>query len=411
MHLYFISDRCNFFIGSDCQTSYLNETSISINSLYKRIYQHRDLEALYCRDREFGISAYVTANFPGKYAGDRRMDLKKLNFAICDLEASYACRLMNYITEKQNIPFEILVFSGIESLREFTRENKVELLLISSRMMCEEINKMDINRIVMLSEGEVAPQYMDYPTVYKYQASNNLVAEVMNFYASESNGQAAYFMKRNAQIIGVYSPVKRCGKTCFALTLGQILAKKQSVLYLNLEECAGLSILTGQNYGADITDVMYFVRQNKGNVIFKVQAIVQHLGNLAYVPPAYSAGDLREVSQEEWLSLLEAVTSLGGYETVILDLEGTAEEQIPLLSACTRIFSPVCEGIMAKAKVAQYEKLLKEMECDDILNETVYLQLPFAEPTALGEYALEQLVNSEMGNYVRTLLSSEEWKK
>ena len=51
------------------------------------------------------------------------------------------------------------------------------------------------------------------------------------------------------------------------------------------------------------------------------------------------------------------------------------------------------------------------MECDDILNETVYLQLPFAEPTALGEYALEQLVNSEMGNYVRTLLSSEEWKK
>ena len=337
--------------------------------------------------------------------------MKKLNFAICDLEASYACRLMNYITEKQNIPFEILVFSGIESLREFTRENKIELLLISSRMMCEEINKMDINRIVMLSEGEVAPQYMDYPTVYKYQASNNLVAEVMNFYASESNGQAAYFMKRNAQIIGVYSPVKRCGKTCFALTLGQILAKKQSVLYLNLEECAGLSILTGQNYGADITDVMYFVRQNKGNVIFKVQAIVQHLGNLAYVPPAYSAGDLREVSQEEWLSLLEAVTSLGGYETVILDLEGTAEEQIPLLSACTRIFSPVCEGIMAKAKVAQYEKLLKEMECDDILNETVYLQLPFAEPTALGEYALEQLVNSEMGNYVRTLLSSEEWKK
>ena len=49
---------------------------------------------------------------------------------------------------------------------------------------------------------------------------------------------------RKIQSIGaeetyVYSPVKRCGKTCFALTLGQILAKRQSVLYLNLEECAG----------------------------------------------------------------------------------------------------------------------------------------------------------------------------
>ena len=337
--------------------------------------------------------------------------MKKLNFAICDLEASYACRLMNYITEKQNIPFEILVFSGIESLREFTREHRIELLLISSRMMCEEIDQMDINRVIMLSEGQVAPQYEDYPTVYKYQASNNLVAEVMNFYASETGGQVPYFMKRHAQIIGIYSPVRRCGKTCFALTLGQILAKKQSVLYLNLEECAGFAELTGQSYSADITDVMYFVRQNKGNVIFKVQAIVQHLGNMAYVPPAYSSDDLREVNQEEWMSLLESVTSLGGYETVILDLDGTAEEQIPLLSACTQIYSPTCEGVMAKAKIAQYERLLKEMECEEILKETVYLQLPFVEPAARGEYALEQLVNSEMGNYVRTLLSSGEWKR
>lgn len=334
--------------------------------------------------------------------------MKKLNFAICDLEATYACRLMNYITEKQHIPFEILVFSGIESLREFTRENRVELLLISSRMMCEEISNMNINRIVMLSEGEVAPQYVDYPTVYKYQSSNNLVAEVMNFYASDTNGQVPYFMKRNAQIIGIYSPVKRCGKTCFALTLGQILAKKQPVLYLNLEECAGFSTLTGQDYGADITDVMYFVRQNKGNVIFKVQAIVQHLGNMAYIPPAYSAGDLREVGQEEWMRLLEAVTSLGGYETVILDLDGAVEEQLPLLSACTKIYSPICEGVVAKAKVTHYEKLLKEMECEEILKETSYLQLPFAEPASQGEYALEQLVNGEMGNYVRTLLRSEE---
>ena len=66
---------------------------------------------------------------------------------------------------------------------------------------------------------------------------------------------------------------------------------------------------------------------------------------------------------------------------------------------------------MAKAKVAQYEKLLAEMEYEDVLKETVYLQLPYAEPAALGEYALEQLVNSEMGNYVRTLLSSGEWEK
>lgn len=336
--------------------------------------------------------------------------MKKLNFAICDLETTYACRLMDYITDKQKIPFEILVFSGLESLKEFTKENRIELLLISTRMMCAEIRKMDINRIVILSEGEVVPEYDDYPTVYKYQASNNLVAEVMNYYASDMSEHLPYFMKRNARVIGVYSPIKRCGKTCFALTLGQILARKQSVLYLNLEECAGFSALLGKTYSADISDVMYFIRQNKGNVIFKIQAIVQHLGELAYIPPAYSASDLREIDQEEWMNLLEAVTSMGGYETIILDLEGAVEEQVRLLSSCTRIYTPVCEGIMAKAKIQHYEELLKELDCEEILKETTYLNLPYAEPAASGEYAVEQLVNSEMGNYVRTLLCSEEWK-
>lgn len=336
--------------------------------------------------------------------------MKKLNFAICDLEAVYACRLMNYITEKQNIPFEILVFSGLDSLREFTKENSIELLLISTRMMCPEVKEMNINRIVILSEGEVQPEYGDYPTVYKYQASNNLVAEVMNYYASDMNEHVPYFMKRNARVIGIYSPVKRCGKTCFALTLGQVLAKNHSVLYLNMEECAGFSALTGKDYSADISDVMYFIRQNKGNVIFKIQAIVQHLGELAYVPPAYSASDLQEVEPEEWLSLLDAVTSVGGYEIIILDLEGSVEEQVRLLSACTRIYTPVCDGVIAKAKIQQYEKLLKELECEEILKETRYLKLPYAEPASAGEYALEQLINSDMGNYVRTLLRSEEWK-
>ena len=162
--------------------------------------------------------------------------MKKLNFAICDLETVYACRLMNYITEKQRIPFEMLVFSGVESLREFTGKHRVELLLISARMMCEEVRMMDINRIVILSEGEVRPEYVEYPTVYKYQSSDHLVAEVMNYYAADMSEHTPYFMKQKANVIGIYSPVKRCGKTCFALTLGQILAKRQTVLYLNLEE-------------------------------------------------------------------------------------------------------------------------------------------------------------------------------
>ena len=70
--------------------------------------------------------------------------MKKQKFAICDPEAGYACKLMNYITQRKQIPFETLAFSGVESLVRFARENEIELLLISSRMMCEKVRELNI---------------------------------------------------------------------------------------------------------------------------------------------------------------------------------------------------------------------------------------------------------------------------
>ncbi len=327
--------------------------------------------------------------------------MKKLNFAICDLESVYAGKLTDYISDKQNIPFQILAFSGIESLESFVMEHEIELLLISSKMMCSKVRQMNIKRIIILSEGEVVREYQDYPTVYKYQASDSLVAEVMEAYVSQAKEMAPMFMARDAKIIGVYSPIGRCGKTTFALTLGQILAQKQSVLYLNLEDCAGFSGIMDKKYKADITDVMYYIRQNKGNVIFKMSSITQKLGNLDYVPPAYLASDLNDVMPEEWMILLGTITSLGGYECVILDMGGTLEERLPLLSSCTEIFSPICEGISAHSKIEQYEKQLEELEYTEILDKTRYIQLPFVEIKESGEYTLEQLVWGEMGEFVR----------
>ncbi|MGN0353971.1 MAG: hypothetical protein ACI4EI_02715 [Muricoprocola sp.] len=335
--------------------------------------------------------------------------MKKQNFAICDLEAEYACRLMDYIRERQKIPFEMLAFSEIRSLELFTRENTIEILLISSKAMCEEILSMNIHRIMILSEGEISGRYADYPAVYKYQSSESLVAEVMNFYASQEMDVMPMFLKRKAKILGVYSPIGRCGKTSFALTLGECLAKDQNVLYLNLENFSGFEKLTERNDPADLTDMMYFIRQNRGNTVFKLNAIAQQLGSMSYIPPAFSAADLQEIGEEEWIRMLDEVTSSGGYETVILDMGGTLEERLPLLSACSKIYTPILRGVVENAKLEHYKKLLKELDREDILDKSSFLLLPYVEHTGTGEYFTEQLFRSEMGTYVNVLMQKEEF--
>ena len=334
--------------------------------------------------------------------------MRKQNFAICDLEAEYACRLMDYIRERQKIPFEMLVFSEIRSLELFTKEHTIEILLISSKAMCEEILSMDIQKIMILSEGEMSGRYTDYPSVYKYQSSESLVAEVMNFYASQEMDVMPMFLKRKAKILGVYSPIGRCGKTSFALALGECLAKEQNVLYLNLEDFSGFGRLTERDDPADLTDLMYFIRQNRGNTIFKLNAIAQHFGNMSYIPPAFSAADLQEIGEDEWIRMLDEITSAGGYETVILDMGGTLEERMPLLSVCSKIYTPVLRGVVENAKLDHYKSLLKELEREDILDKSSFLMLPYVEHIGTGEYFLEHLLRGEMGSYVNVLVQKEE---
>ena len=79
--------------------------------------------------------------------------MKKQIFAVCDLEAEYACNFMDYLNQKKNIPFEIQAFTSVESLVAYVKKNPVELLLISSEAMCREVGELDIGKIVILTEG------------------------------------------------------------------------------------------------------------------------------------------------------------------------------------------------------------------------------------------------------------------
>lgn len=333
--------------------------------------------------------------------------MRKQKFAIFDLETSYACNLMEYMAERQSVPFETLVFSSMESLERYTKENVIDLLMVSERMMSPGLRQMNIRRIIILSEGEVSEEFQDYPAIYKYQSSESLVAEVMSYYAKQEVPQPQLLKKRAVKVLGVYSPIGRCGKTCFSLTLGQILAQKEPVLYLNLEDYAGFSFLMEKEGMSDISDVMYFLRQHKGNAIFKVNSALQRLGGLDYISPAFASGDLREIKVEEWIRLLSELISCSSYETIILDIGHAVDDVFALLTQCTCIYTPICTDVISMAKINQYEQLLREMEYEEILQKMHKLGLPFCAPAMQGEYFMEQLANGEMGDYVRKMLQQE----
>ena len=333
--------------------------------------------------------------------------MKKGVLAVCDPEAVYVYNLMEYIHSRKGEEFEVQAFTGAESLCAYGREREIEMLLIADSVMCDSVKDLNIRKIMILSEGEQIHELSEYPAVYKYQPADDLVGEVMDCYARIQDKPAASLFKQPVEVIGIYSPVKRTGRTSFALTLGQLLAGSKAVLYLNLEDYAGFEGLMGKPFSSDISDLMYFSGRGKGNLICKLGGIVQNINNLDYVPHAFSPFDLRSVKCSEWLNLIDELCVYSSYDVVILDLGEQVDNLPEILARCGKIYMPVREDSIAVTKIGQYEKVMLAREHEDVLGRTKKIKLPFHSSFGKKENYVEQLVWSELGDYVRKLIREE----
>lgn len=331
--------------------------------------------------------------------------MRKEIFAVCDPELFYIQKLTEFIYEKYGSVFEVQAFTGVRSLCDFAVKNQVSLLLIAAHVVTKEVQELPIEKIIVLSEGDIIERLTDYPAVYKYQASANMVAEVMEHYTVEKKPRQ--LLKPKMRLIGVYSPVSRVLKTSFALGLGQILARDKAVLYLNLESYSGFEHLLKRDFTSDFSDLMFLYRSRRENLVYKIQGMVQNLDNLDYLPPFFYNEDLKSIDYEEWAGFLELLEQYSIYETVILDIGEGVSGIFQLLQHCDRIFMPVREDSLSCAKLFHYEKILAEKGYQDIPDKTRKLKLPFHNSFGKSEYYTEQLLWGEFGDFIKELIRTE----
>ena len=335
--------------------------------------------------------------------------MKKQIFAVCDLEAEYACNFMDYLNQKKNIPFEIQAFTNVRSFVEYAKKNPVELLLISAEAMCREVGELDIGKIVILTEGTKPEELNKYTGVYKYQASSDIVREVMACYGAEKAVLPAQMpvLKKTTELLGIYSPLGFCGQTSFALALAQILGREKSVLYLNMEEYAGFEELFEKEYPHTLSDLLYFVRQGQAGLIVKMNSMVQSMGSMDFIPPVQSPEDIRGTGWQDWERLLQEIILHSSYEAVVLDVGDGIEEVFQILDMCTKVYTPVRTDRISKCKLEQFEKLLRMRDYPQILSRIEKVVLPILSQNTDITFRVEELVWSELGDFVRELLEKE----
>ena len=218
------------------------------------------------------------------------IEVSKAVFAICDSESMYIYNLMEYVHSRKGEEFEVQAFTGVESLCACDERETIEILLISGKLLCEQVRELQIRKVMVLSEGEQICELSEYSAVYKYQPADSLIAEVMDSYARVKEAPAAALFKPEVEVTGIYSPVKRTGKTSFALTLGQLLASTKAVLYLNLEEYAGGEHYFSKEQEQNLGDLLYYSKQETGNLGLRISMMTGRLETWIYTSDSGGTG-------------------------------------------------------------------------------------------------------------------------
>ena len=321
--------------------------------------------------------------------------------ALCDTEEEYAQHMTEFLEAHKEMPWEIHTYTEIPGLVDFADREHVELLVVAENAYTEDVRKLKAARTILLNESGVK-RWSSVRNVNKYQQAEDVYRVIVDEYMDVAGIQLPRLAAgSDVKFIGMYSPVRRCLQTSFALTLGQMLAQKYRTLYLNFEHYAGITELLPDLQTRDLADLIFFLTSDRDKFLLRMQTMLRKKGDLDYIPPVKAGQNLLTVTPEEWQNLMQRIVELDDYKYVILDLSENIQGLFDILRICSKVFTLVRDDPVAQSKINQYEQVLALYEYEDVLDKTLKYNLPLFR--RLPDQ-IEQFTRGELADYVRSVI-------
>lgn len=321
---------------------------------------------------------------------------------VCDADETYASRLSEYFSEKDDFPFAIWYFYNLKQLQDFEKENEIEILLTSENICDQEMKFNQVKWTYFLTKERDKSNLLE-KWIYKFQSAENILRRILSTYGEE-NDLPIQATATQTKLIGLYTPIGRCLQTSFTLLLGQILAKKSKVLYLNLEGCSGFKYLLNRDYSYNLSDLMYYITHAKDKFLYRMNGMVETVNGLDFIPPVRTYMDVTMIESEQWINLISEFLKISNYDYILLDLSDQLCGLFDILRKCSWIYTIEKDDGFAKAKIAQYEEMLSLANYEDILKKTKRCNLPIFRNIP---YTIEKLPFSELAVFVKHIIEED----
>jgi len=325
---------------------------------------------------------------------------------IYDTDPVYSRQLAEKLSLREDVPQEVHWFAEPEELLAAARAAEVPVVLAARGDRDEateellRLSKAGEIVLMFLTEIRGYERIEDIPAVFKYRPVSLILKDILASAEEErERGSGAEYTR--ASFIGVMSPVGRALKTSFCLTLGQLLSRGGRVLYVNLETCSGFRAIFGREFESDLSDLLYAYQT--GGEAGALPEVTESFHGVDVLPPASMPEDIYRTDPLLMKNLLLKLAREREYQFVILDLGTDFRLGEVLLPLCGLVYVPSRNEPVSETKAKEFMVWLERMKGDRRIR-AENLVLPQRQPFISGKEYSEQLLWSELGDFVRDLL-------
>ena len=341
--------------------------------------------------------------------------LKKISLVMIEEDREYAQMLALAIRRKEKDGIEAAWYTDVEHYRE-NRERRQENLILVGEEFQEQSLLHSIQKenpgsgLVLLSQDGISREISGYPVIEKYRPADAIIKEIYR-YAAEYACEDVYWPEHQKQIVGIYAPWNQELSMLFAEVLLQLLAEKQQVLYVSLQECIGRKGYSEDRREENLADFISFLRLHKGGVGARLKSICKRLGRGSCIPSVDNPQNIADMTRMDYLNLWKALKEQSEYEGILLEFGCSYPGSWEDMKQCQVIYCPYQEEALQEVRRQQVEHIVKLHEAEEILERMHYVKLPrLVCYNRIGERQEEELAEellcSEFGDTVRGLVGS-----
>lgn len=341
--------------------------------------------------------------------------MKKINLVIIEEDREYVQKLALAIRRKEKNGIEVAWYTDMEHYRENKEKRQEDLVLVGEEFqekgLLQSIQKEKPEcGLVLLSQDGIPRELSGYPVIEKYRPADAVIKAIYRC-AAEYECEDVCWPEHRKQMVGIYAPWNQELSMLFAEVLLQLLAEKQQVLYVSLQECIGRKGQSEDWEEENLADFISFLRLDKGGAGVRLKSICKRLGRGSCIPSVDNPQNIADMTRADYQKLWKALKEQTEYDGILLEFGYSYPGSWEDMKQCQIIYCPYQEEMLQEARRRQVAHIVKLHGAGEILERMHYVKLPrLAFYNGIGERQgeglTEELLCSEFGDTVRGLVGS-----